>query len=128
MPQLDLSADDMLATTRSVRKRLDFSRPVEPEVIRECLELALQAPTGGNSQSWQFVVVTDAEKRKTLGDLYRAGRALYRGNEQLGAPPIVRDSPHAPPPRPLAPSSAYPAPPNPPAPALLISRLQRATT
>ena len=92
MPQLDLSADDMLATTRSVRKRLDFSRPVEPEVIRECLELALQAPTGGNSQSWQFVVVTDAEKRKTLGDLYRKGWAFYRGNEQLGGRPIVGDS------------------------------------
>jgi len=95
MPQLDLSADDMLATTRSVRKRLDFSRPVEPEVIRECLELALQAPTGGNSQSWQFVVVTDAEKRKTLGDLYRKGWAFYRGNEQLGGRPIVGDSARA---------------------------------
>ena len=95
MPQLDLSADDMLATTRSVRKRLDFSRPVEPEVIRECLELALQAPTGGNSQSWQFVVVTDAEKRKTLGDLYREGWAFYRGNEQLGGRPIVGDSARA---------------------------------
>ena len=95
MPQLDLSADDMLATTRSVRKRLDFSRPVEPEVIRECLELALQAPTGGNSQSWQFVVVTDAEKRQTLGDLYRKGWAFYRGNEQLGGRPIVGDSARA---------------------------------
>src|SRR5258708_26879904 len=101
MPQLDLSADDMLATTRSVRKRLDFSRPVEPEVIRECLELALQAPTGGNSQSWQFVVVTDAEKRKTLGDLYRKGWAFYRGNEQLGGRPIVGDSARAPEPPPI---------------------------
>ncbi len=62
MTLLQLSAEEMLATTRSVRKRLDFSRPVEPEVIRECLELAVQAPTGANSQGWHFVVVTDQEQ------------------------------------------------------------------
>src|SRR3989442_8223883 len=78
MPTLDLSADDVLATTRSVRKRLDFSRPVEPEVIRECLELAVQAPTGANSQGWHFVVVTDQEQRKALGAIYRKGYSLYR--------------------------------------------------
>ncbi len=68
-----LTPDEMLTTTRSVRKRLDFSRPVEPELIRECLELALQAPTGGNSQGWQFVVVTDAQQRQDLADVYRKG-------------------------------------------------------
>src|SRR5205807_10078427 len=78
MPLLDLSSDDLLATTRAVRKRLDFSRPVEPEVIRECLELALQAPTGGNSQGWQFVVVTDPQQRQALGAIYRKGYQLYR--------------------------------------------------
>src|SRR5262249_8935127 len=78
MPLLDLTPDQILATTRSVRKRLDFSRPVERGVIRECLELAVQAPTGGNRQGWQFVVVTDAEKRKALGDIYRKGWAFYR--------------------------------------------------
>ncbi len=45
MPILDLSSDEVLATTRSVRKRLDLSRPVDPGVIRQCLELAVQAPT-----------------------------------------------------------------------------------
>ena len=70
MSLLQLSAEEMLATTRSVRKRLDFSRPVEPEVIRECLELAVQAPTGANSQGWHFVVVTDPEQRKALGAIY----------------------------------------------------------
>jgi nitroreductase len=79
MPLLPLTPDELLTTTRSVRKRLDFSRPVEPEVIRECLELAVQAPTGGNRQQWQFVVVTDAEKRKALGDIYRRGWQVYRG-------------------------------------------------
>jgi nitroreductase len=74
---LDLTPDQLLTTTRSVRKRLDFSRPVEPEVVRECLEVALQAPNGGNRQSWAFVVVTDAEKRQALGDIYRRGWADY---------------------------------------------------
>jgi nitroreductase len=74
---LDLSPDQLLSTTRAVRKRLDLSRPVEQEVIRECIELATQAPTGSNSQQWHFVVVTDAEKRKALGDLYRKSWATY---------------------------------------------------
>jgi len=78
MTLLQLSTDEILATTRSVRKRLDFSRQVEPELIRECLELAVQAPTGANSQGWHFVVVTDQEQRKTIGDIYRKGYQLYR--------------------------------------------------
>ncbi|HEU5369541.1 MAG TPA: nitroreductase family protein [Ktedonobacterales bacterium] len=83
MPVLDLTPDQVLTTTRSVRKRLDFDRPVEPEVIQECLEIALQAPTGGNRQQWHFVVVTDPSLRLALGDIYRRGYALYRGS---GAP------------------------------------------
>src|SRR2546421_9937942 len=78
MPRLNLTPDELLTTTRSVRKRLDFSRPVEPEVIRECLEIAVQAPTGGNRQTWHFVVVTDAQQRQALGDIYRKGFAIYR--------------------------------------------------
>ena len=78
MPQLDLTPDELLTTTRSVRKRLDFSRPVEPELIRECLDMAVQAPSGANSQRWHFVVVTDAAKRAALGELYARGWARYR--------------------------------------------------
>jgi nitroreductase len=78
MPTLDLSIDTLLTTTRSVRKRLDLSRPVEPEVIRECLEIALQAPTASNSQEWQFVVVTDPQQRQALATLYRKGAERYR--------------------------------------------------
>ena len=74
---LDLSIDTLLTTTRSVRKRLDLSRPVEPEVIRECLEIAQQAPTGGNNQNWHFVVVTDPQQRQALAALYRKGAATY---------------------------------------------------
>lgn len=80
MPLLDLTLDELLTTTRSVRKRLDFSRPVEREVIQECLEIAVQAPTGGNSQLWHFVVVTDQAKRQALGDIYRRGFEIYRAN------------------------------------------------
>jgi nitroreductase len=78
MPKLDLTPDALLTTTRSVRKRLDFSHPVEPEVIRECLEAALQAPNGGNRQAWHFVVVADAEKRQALADIYRKGWERYK--------------------------------------------------
>src|SRR5258707_6908019 len=77
MPILDLSIDTLLTTTRTVRKRLDLARPVEPEVIRECLELALQAPTASYSQDWHFVVVTDPQQRQALATLYRKGAARY---------------------------------------------------
>ena len=67
---LNLSVDEVLTTTRSVRKRLDFDKPVGRDVLMECLELALQAPTGSNSQGWQWVFVEDAEKKKAIGDIY----------------------------------------------------------
>ncbi|GHO95138.1 putative oxidoreductase [Reticulibacter mediterranei] len=78
MSLLPLTPDELLATTRSIRKRLDFSRPVEREVIQECLELAAQAPTGGNNQNWHFVVVTSQRQREALGDIYRKGFAHYQ--------------------------------------------------
>jgi nitroreductase len=77
MPILDLSIDTLLTTTRSVRKRLDLARPVEPEVIHKCLELAIQAPTASNSQGWHFVVVTDPEVRLALATIYRKGAERY---------------------------------------------------
>jgi nitroreductase len=73
----ELSAEEVLTTTRSVRRRMDLIRPVEPSLIRECLELALQAPNGSNIQGWHFVVVTDAAKRAALADLYRRGGRAY---------------------------------------------------
>jgi len=92
MPLLNLTPDQLLTTTRSVRKRLDLSRPVEPEVIRECLEIALQAPSGSNSQRWHFVVVTDAEKRKAIADLYRKGFSAYR-NSGVSSPAQYTQNP-----------------------------------
>jgi nitroreductase len=69
--------DKLLTTTRSVRKRLDLTRPVPREVVLECLSLALQAPTGGNSQGWRWMVVDDADKRAALADMYRRSFAPY---------------------------------------------------
>ncbi len=66
-----MDADHVLRTTRSVRLRLDFERPIDPAVIEECLEVALQAPTASNSQQWQWVVITDPDKISAVADLYR---------------------------------------------------------
>ena len=69
--------DELLATTRAVRKRLDLDRKVPREVIMECLELAVQAPTGSNSQGWRWLLVDDPKKKKALADLYRKAAAGY---------------------------------------------------
>ena len=78
--------DALLSTTRAVRKRLDLNRPVPRAIIDECLELAVQAPTGSNSQTWRWVVVDDAGKRQALADLYRKGAQPYLAgaSEQAG--------------------------------------------
>jgi len=67
---LDLSLDELLTTTRSVRKRLDLDRPVEREVVEACIEIALQAPTGGNGQGWHWMVVEDVERKRAIADIY----------------------------------------------------------
>ena len=85
MPKLNLSVDEVLATTRAVRKRLDFDRPVEDGVLRECLELALQAPTGSNAQGWQWVVITDPDKKKAMGDIYRRAFDIYETMDGINA-------------------------------------------
>lgn len=73
-PQLALTPDEVLTTTRSVRKRLDLTRPVERSVIEECLRIAQQAPSASNRQHWHFIVVTDPAKRAALGELYLKAR------------------------------------------------------
>lgn len=73
----DISADKLLTTTRSVRKRLDLGRAVPPEVIEECLQIAIQAPSGSNLQKWHFMVVTDADKRARIGAWYKASFLDY---------------------------------------------------
>ncbi|WP_369741582.1 nitroreductase family protein [Mycobacterium servetii] len=65
------SVDELLTTTRAVRKRLDLDRPVGRDVILECIRLAIQAPTASNAQDWRWLVVTDADKRAAIADTYR---------------------------------------------------------
>jgi nitroreductase len=73
----DLTIDELLTTTRTVRKRLDLTRPVPMDLVRECLEIALQAPSGSNRQGWEWVVVTDPAKRAAIGELYGRSVRLY---------------------------------------------------
>ncbi len=75
---LPLDPDQLLATTRAVRKRLDFDRPVPIELISQCVGLAQQAPTGSNTQGWHFMVVTDPAKKAALGELYARAFNAYR--------------------------------------------------
>jgi nitroreductase len=74
---VELTPDDLLTTTRAVRRRLDLSRPVDHRLIEECVAIALQAPNAGNRQTIGFLVVTDKEKRASLADIYRKGSAKY---------------------------------------------------
>ena len=71
------SVDELLSTTRAVRKRLDLNRPVGREVILECIRLAMQAPTASNTQDWRWVVITDPDKRAAIADIYRRIGAEY---------------------------------------------------
>jgi nitroreductase len=72
-----LTPDELLATTRAVRRRLDLGRPVAREAIEECLRLAQQAPSGGNRQGVTFVVVTDEARRRAIGEIYRRAWDRY---------------------------------------------------
>jgi nitroreductase len=71
------SVDELLTTTRAVRKRLDLTRPVGREVILECIRLAMQAPTASNTQDWRWLVITDPDKRAAIADIYRGIGAEY---------------------------------------------------
>ncbi len=77
---LPLDPDQLLSTTRAVRKRLDFSRPVPPELIRECVAMALQAPSGSNIVTMRFVVVTDESTRRAIGQIYGEAYEKYKAS------------------------------------------------
>ena len=90
---LALTPDELLTSTRAVRKRLDVTRRVEPEVLRECLAIAQQAPTGSNRQIWHFVVVTDPEKRTVLARIYRRGWKSYQQGSPTAVTRLTFDAP-----------------------------------
>jgi nitroreductase len=87
------TVDHLLTTTRSVRKRLDFARLIEPQIVERCIEIALQAPTGSNMQGWHFLVVTDADLKAGLADIYRRAFELYRNAPESIRPQIGEDDP-----------------------------------
>src|SRR6478735_473215 len=84
-PQLPLSVDQLLTSTRAVRKRLDLTRPVDQSVIEECLRIAQQAPSASNRQHWHFMVVTDPAKKEAIAAVYGKGRATMNANRLAAA-------------------------------------------
>jgi len=78
MANLGLSVDELLKTTRAVRKRLDFDRPVPDQVLRECVEYAIQAPSGSNVQGWHFMLVTEQDKIEKIAAIYKKAFDWYR--------------------------------------------------
>jgi nitroreductase len=88
---MDLATvDHLLTTTRSVRKRLDLARPVEPEIIERCLEIAIQAPSGSDRQGWHFVVITDPALKLGIAELYRKSYARYAASGPQTGPGAAR--------------------------------------
>jgi nitroreductase len=93
MSLLDLDPDELLSTTRAVRKRLDLERPVDDQLVRECVAMAMQSPSGSNNMTMQFVVVRDAAKRAAIGELYRQSFEIYRTLDGIYVGSITRDDP-----------------------------------
>jgi nitroreductase len=86
-----MEIDHLLSTTRAVRRKLDLGRPVEPAVLEECLNLALQAPTPGNAQAWRWLVVRDQDVKERLGALFReVGEAYLAGREAAAGDDATR--------------------------------------
>jgi len=79
------SFDEVLRTTRSVRRRLDFDRPIEPEVLEACIEIATQAPTGRNAENWRFLIITHPDKKLAIAELYRRALANLVSSRRLEA-------------------------------------------
>ena len=88
MTVLDLSAEELLTTTRAVRHRLGLDRPVDPALLRRCVEIALQAPSGRNEQGWNFVIVTEPQRRAALAELWRRG--LGQGDSPMSEAALRR--------------------------------------
>ncbi|GAA3619366.1 nitroreductase family protein [Nonomuraea rosea] len=80
----DLTPDELLTTTRAVRKRLDLTRPVPRELIEQCVDVAMQAPTGRNRQRWHFLVVTEPAQRRAVADIFLRALPLAAGQPLTG--------------------------------------------
>ena len=87
------ATDGLLTTTRTVRRRLDFDRPVERSVVEGCVRLAFQAPTGGNSQGWGCVFVDDAPTKERMAEIYRAGFVDHANRDKADESPPYASNP-----------------------------------
>jgi nitroreductase len=87
-----MTPDQMLTTTRAVRKRLDFERPVPEDLVRECVAAAMQAPSGSNNMTMQFVVVRDEAKRREIGEVYRQCYEIYKSLDGIYVGSIHKDT------------------------------------
>lgn len=83
MALLPLDPDALLTTTRAVRKRLDLTRPVPDDLIRECVEVAMQAPSGSNNPTMRFVVIRDPEIKAAVGEIYRQCYSIYKSMDGI---------------------------------------------
>lgn len=92
-PVLPLTVDEVLATTRAVRRRLDFDRPVERDVVEDCLRLAFQAPNGSNGQDWRWVLVDDPDLRSRMAELYRMGLRDHAARDRSDEAPAAPSDP-----------------------------------
>ena len=95
MALLPLNPDELLSTTRAVRKRLDFSRPVPDDLLRECVAAAMQSPSGSNNMTMQFVIVRDEAKRKAIGEVYRQCYSIYKTMDGIYVGSIDKGEPVA---------------------------------
>ena len=102
-----MTPDELLTTTRSVRRRLDLDRPVSLDLVKECLTIALQAPSGSNRQRWHWVVVTDPERRAAIGELYRRACQAYLDSSGAAGKLFADDPRRAPVQRRVGDSVAY---------------------
>jgi len=89
-----MNTERLLTATRSARKSLDVTAPVDIEVIRDCLGIGLQAANGSNQQSWRWVIVTDKTLRERIAALYRE-TYLEKVGGQLIAGFLPSDSPES---------------------------------
>lgn len=92
---LDLTPDELLTTTRAVRKRLDLQRPVERDTLETCLRLAFQAPNGDNAQAYDWVLVDDDDTKRAMAEIYRSALdgylpSILKAAEGGPAPELVR--------------------------------------
>src|SRR3974377_2477009 len=91
--KLNLSVDEVLTTTRAVRKRLDVEKPVPRAVLEECLELALQAPNGSNRNEWRRIIVDDPGMIAKLAHEYKAAMGILWDGQRQGQPSVTAGVP-----------------------------------